>query len=337
MEKVRVAINGFGRIGRSVFREAIERNKDNIEIVALNNPGNLNVYAHLLQYDSVHGMFNHPVDINKGVLSVGKRHFHFFQESEPGAIPWPDLDVDIVIDATGVFKDKNTLGRHLRGTVKKVLLCSPGKDLDNTVVMGINQDTYKPDEHHILSNASCTTNCLAPIAKIIEDNWGIENGFMTTIHSYTSDQRLLDHSHYDFRRARSAGLSIIPTTTGAAKSLGKVIPELNGKLDGYAVRVPTPNVSLVDLTVTVKNETTVNEVNNKMKEASEGFLKGILGFNPVPLVSTDFNGNRHSSIFDSTLTNQIGKNLKVVSWYDNEIGFSNRVLDLASFVGKSLR
>ena len=336
MKKTKIAINGMGRIGRTIIREVISRNIQDLEIVAVNNPGIPDPYVHLLKYDSVHGVFPEDIKLEGDELTVGSRKIKFFAVKDPAEIPWSDYGVEIVIDATGKFKDSESLGKHKRGSVKKVIMCAPGKNLDGTFVMGINHESYSNDSHHIISNASCTTNCLAPVAKVIQDNWGIENGFMTTVHAYTSDQQLLDGSHLDLRRARAAGLSMIPTSTGAAKAVGLVIPELKGKLDGFAVRVPTPNVSMVDLTVTIQKDASIEEVNKAMKEASQGSLKNILAYNDGPLVSTDFNGMRESSAYDSTMTNMIGRNLKVIAWYDNEVGFSNRVIDLASYVAEKL-
>ncbi len=338
MSKFRVAINGMGRIGRTVLREYFNREIQEFDIVAVNNPGNPQEYVHLLKYDSVHGRFQKNVtfDDSSKELTIDGKAIKFFNTKDPSEIPWGTLNVDIVIDATGVFKDKAGLGKHLRDSVKKVIMCAPGKDLDGTFVMGINDNTYDNTTHHIISNASCTTNCLAPVAKVLNDTFGIQSGFMTTVHAYTSDQQLLDGSHSDPRRARAASLSMIPTTTGAAKSVGVVIPELKGKLDGFAVRVPTPNVSMVDLTVNLSKSATVSEINNAIKEASASSLKGVLGYDEEPLVSIDYTGNRLSSVFDSTMTNVIGNTAKVVAWYDNEAGFSNRVIDLAALVGSKL-
>jgi len=337
MTKIKVGINGMGRIGRTLVREITRRTDLNLEIAAVNNPGPTGSYCHLLKFDSTHGRFDKEVRLAGDQLIVDGHSIKFFGEKDPSEIDWSSLDVDIVFDATGIFKEKATLGKHLGGTVKKVIMCAPGKDLDGTFVVGINHETYQPAEHHIVSNASCTTNCLAPLAKVLNDTWGIVNGFMTTIHAYTSDQQLLDGSHGDLRRSRSAAISMIPTTTGAAKAVGLVIPELQGKLDGYSIRVPTPNVSLVDLTVNLKASVTKEEVNNAMKAASEGNLKGILAYEDQPLVSVDFTSSPFSATFDSALTNIIDGNVvKVVAWYDNEAGFSNRVLDLAAFMGQKL-
>lgn len=337
MKKIKVGINGLGRIGRTVLREYFNRNLSDIEIIAVNNPGKIKNFAHLLKYDSVHGTFQKSIEVASNGLVVDGKKINFFHETDPEKIQWNELNVDIVIDATGVFRDHKSLSKHLGGSVKKVILCSPGQDLDATFVMGINSGQYLNEKHHIVSNASCTTNCLAPVAKILHDNWSIENGFMTTIHSYTADQRLLDADHEkDPRRARAAAISMIPTSTGAAKALGMVIPELNNKLDGYAIRVPTPNVSILDFTVNLKKAASIEEINKSMKEASDSNLKDILGYSSEYLVGCDFTGNRCSSIFDSTLTYVIDKTVKVVAWYDNESGFSNRVLDLTSFIGSKL-
>jgi glyceraldehyde 3-phosphate dehydrogenase len=340
MKKIKIGINGVGRIGRTIMREYISRLAEgenlNVELVAVNNPGSHEIYAHLLKYDSVHGTLPYEVSLNGSTLTMHNQKIEFYAEKDPKAIKWGEHEIDIVIDATGIFKDKPGLSQHMHGSVKKVIMCAPGKDLDGTFVLGINNQQYDNAKHHVISNASCTTNCLAPVAKVLEEKFGIENGFMTTVHAYTSDQSLLDNSHSDFRRARAAGMSMVPTSTGAAKALGEVLPSLKGKLDGYAVRVPTPDVSMVDLTVNLKTAASKEQVNQAMKEASQTYLKGILGYTDLELVSMDFTGRRESSIFDSKLTNVIGKNLKIVSWYDNEVGFSNRVIDLASMVASKL-
>ncbi len=340
MKKFNVAVNGVGRIGRTILREFFQRKSEgmdfNYEIKAINNPGNPDPYVHLLKYDSVHGPAKYPISLEGNNLNMNGNLVKFYGEKDPGAIPWEESNIDIVIDATGIFKDKAMLGKHLRGNVKKVIMCAPGKDLDGTFVIGINDSTYEPANHHIFSNASCTTNCLAPVAKVLHETFGIENGFMTTIHSYTSDQNLLDNSHSDLRRARAASLSMIPTTTGAAKAVGIVFPELKGKLDGFAIRVPTPNVSLVDLTVVVKKNATVESVNAAIKKAADGPMKGILAYTDEPLVSQDFMGRRESSIFDMEMTNVIGNTVKIVTWYDNEAGYSNRMVDLTNFVAGKL-
>lgn len=340
MKNVKVGINGMGRIGRTILRELVKRQHKgidlNIEVVAVNNPGNPAPYVHLLRYDSLHGKLPVEATIDGDTMTVGGKKIKFFAIKSPAEIPWDSLGVEVVIDATGIFKDKPGLSQHIRGSVKKAIMCAPGKDLDGTFVMGINHDKYDSSKHHIISNASCTTNCLAPIVKVLNDTFGIENGFMTTVHAYTSDQNILDNSHSDMRRARAAAVSMIPTSTGAAKALGEVIPEMTGKLDGYAVRVPTPDVSMVDLTVNLTKPADKKAINAAMKEASLGYLKGVLGYTEEELVSVDFMGAPESSYFDSKLTNVIGKTAKVVSWYDNEVGFSNRVIDLANFVGQKL-
>ncbi len=333
MTKIKVGINGMGRIGRTVLREFFNRNESEFEIVAVNNPGKAEQYVHLLKYDSVHGKFNGDVHLEGENLSINGKTIKFFSQRDPSEIPWSTLGVQIVIDSTGVFKDKEGLSKHMNGTVKKVIMCAPGKGLDATFVMGVNHNIYDASKHHIVSNASCTTNCLAPIVKVLNEKFGIETGFMTTVHSYTSDQMLLDGSHSDPRRARAAAMSIIPTTTGAAKTVGEIIPELKGKLDGYSFRVPTPNVSLTDFVATLKKPASASEINAALKEASETSLKGILRYETEELVSVDFMGMRHSSCLDASLTNVIGNTVKVVSWYDNEAGFSNRVLDLVKFMG----
>tara|TARA_R110002072_G_scaffold1989_3_gene16511 strand:+ start:76089 stop:77105 length:1017 start_codon:yes stop_codon:yes gene_type:complete len=338
MSNLRVAINGMGRIGRTIIREIVNRNISGLEVVAVNNPGDPDPYIHLLKYDSVHGTFSADVNHEKGAdtFSINDKQIKFYGIKDPSEIPWSDQKVDIVIDATGRFKDMEGLGKHKRGTVKKVIMCAPGKDLDGTFVVGINHEQYNNDTHHIVSNASCTTNCLSPVAKVLNDKFGIENGFMTTIHAYTSDQQLLDGSHSDLRRARAAALSMIPTTTGAAKAVGLVIPELEGKLDGFAIRVPTPNVSMVDLNVNLKNKASIKEVNSALTEAANSSLKGILKVECLPLVSQDYQGMRESSCVDLELTNVIDGMVKVVAWYDNEAGFSNRVIDLATHMGSKL-
>jgi glyceraldehyde 3-phosphate dehydrogenase len=342
MKNVKVGINGVGRIGRTILRayfNKIAQGLDtNIEIVAINNPGEAKPYIHLIKHDSLHGKlkgdFNFD-EVTREISYLGRK-IKFYDKKNPEEIDWSAHATQVVIDATGVFKDKEKLGLHMRGTVKKVIMCAPGKDLDGTFVMGINHEKYDSNNHHIISNASCTTNCLAPVVKVLHENFGIVNGLMTTVHAYTSDQNLLDNSHSDLRRARAAAMSMIPTSTGAAKALGEVIPEMLGKLDGYAVRVPTPDVSMVDLTVNLEKKASKGEINEAMKKASEGSLKGILGYTTEELVSIDFMGSTESSYFDSKLTNVIGNTAKIVSWYDNEVGFSNRVIDLANFIGKKL-
>lgn len=342
MKTIKIGINGVGRIGRTILRayfEQLSKNSNlNLEIAAINNPGLADPYIHLIKYDSLHGKLGNDFTFNPATSEISHlgRKIKFFSEKNPEEIDWSSLGVQVVVDCTGIFKDKAKLGLHMRGTVKKVIMCAPGKDLDGTFVMGINHEKYDSKNHHIISNASCTTNCLAPIVKVLHENFGIVNGFMTTVHAYTSDQNLLDNAHSDLRRARAAALSMIPTSTGAAKALGEVIPEMHGKLDGYAVRVPTPDVSMVDLTVNLEKKATKEEINAVMKKAAEGNLKGILGYTEEELVSMDFMGATESSFLDSKLTNVIGNSAKVVSWYDNEVGFSNRVLDLANFIGQKL-
>jgi glyceraldehyde-3-phosphate dehydrogenase type I len=342
MKTVKIGVNGVGRIGRTVLRAYFDRlaaDKNlNIEIVAINNPGDSKPYIHLLKHDSLHGKLKGDFGFNAEAseISYNGRKIKFFGTKNPEEIDWSAYGTQVVIDATGIFKDKSKLGMHMRGTVKKVIMCAPGKDLDGTFVMGINNEKYDTTKHHIISNASCTTNCLAPVVKVLHENFGIVNGLMTTIHSYTSDQNLLDNAHDDLRRARAAALSMIPTSTGAAKALGEVIPEMIGKLDGYAVRVPTPDVSMVDLTVVLEKKATKQEINDAMKKASQTNLNGILGYTEEELVSQDYMGNPDSSILDAKLTNVIGNTAKIVSWYDNEVGFSNRVIDLANFIGQKL-
>jgi glyceraldehyde 3-phosphate dehydrogenase len=336
MKTVKIGINGMGRIGRTILRAYLNKNDANIEIAAVNNPGDLSAYAHLLQYDSLHGKVKDKITLEGDTLTIGSKKIKFYNTKSPTEIPWGDHGIEVVIDATGVFKDKAGLGQHLKGSVKKVIMCAPGKDLDGTFVMGINNDKYDNAKHHIISNASCTTNCLSPVVKVLHENFGIENGFMTTVHAYTSDQNLLDNSHSDLRRARAAAMSMIPTSTGAAKALGEVIPEMAGKLDGYAVRVPTPDVSMVDLTVNLTKAASKAEINAAMKKAAETHLKGILGYTEEELVSIDYMGRTESSNFDAKLTNVIGKTAKIVSWYDNEVGFSNRVIDLAKYIGEKI-
>lgn len=333
MTKIKVGINGMGRIGRTVLREFFNRNESEFEIVAVNNPGKPEQYVHLLKYDSVHGPFQGDVKLDGDNLTINGKALKFYTQRDPSEIPWSTLGVQVVIDSTGVFKDKEGLGKHMNGTVKKVIMCAPGKGLDATFVMGVNHNIYDASKHHVISNASCTTNCLAPIVKVLNEKFGIETGFMTTVHSYTSDQMLLDGSHSDPRRARAAAMSIVPTTTGAAKTVGEIIPELKGKLDGYSFRVPTPNVSLTDFVATLKKPASKEEINAVLKEASETTLKGILRYETEELVSVDYMGMRHSSCLDAALTNVIGNTVKVVSWYDNEAGFSNRVLDLVKYIG----
>ncbi|MGE4580561.1 MAG: type I glyceraldehyde-3-phosphate dehydrogenase [Desulfuromonadales bacterium] len=327
----KVAINGFGRIGRNVFRAAL--NSTDIDIQAINDLTDAETLAHLLKYDSVHGIFQAEVSSDGENIVVNGKTIRVYKETDPAALPWKQLGIDIVIESTGHFTDRDKAKKHLQAGAKKVVISAPGKDADITVCMGVNEGNYQPDRHEIVSNASCTTNCLAPVAKILNEQFGIVKGLMTTVHSYTNDQKILDLPHKDLRRARAAAVSMIPTTTGAAKAVALVLPELKGKLDGMAVRVPTPNVSLIDLVVETEKNTTIEEVNNAMKTAAEGAMRGILQYCDLPLVSRDFNGNPASSIVDALSTAVIGSNMvKVLSWYDNEWGYSNRIFDLVSYI-----
>lgn len=335
--KVKVAVNGFGRIGRMVFRKAILDN--NIELVAINASYPAETLAHLIKYDSIHGQFTGDITVeNDSTLSVNGRKVHLISERDPKKLPWKELNVDIVVEATGKFKSKETASYHIEAGAKKVVITAPGKNEDVTIVMGVNEKVYDHHSHHVISNASCTTNCLAPVARVIDDKFGIESGLMTTIHSYTNDQKNIDNPHKDLRRARACGQSIIPTTTGAAKALSLVLPQLTGKMNGLSLRVPTPNVSLVDLVATVEKEVTVEEVNLALEEAANSYLHGILGFTVEPLVSIDFNGNENSSIIDGLSTMVIGKKqIKVLAWYDNEWGYSCRVVDLVNHVANEIK
>lgn len=332
---IKLGINGFGRIGRMVFRAALSRPE--VEVVAINDLSDTPTLAHLLKFDSVHGRLDATVETQDGAIVVGDREIRITSFKDPGHIPWKDAGVDIVLECTGIFRDREGAGSHLKAGAKKVLISAPAVEPDITIVMGVNHDSYDPEKHDIISNASCTTNCLAPVAKVLLENFGIVSGMMTTVHAYTGDQRLVDLPHKDLRRARSAALSMIPTTTGAAKAVSLVLPELAGKLNGLSVRVPTPNVSLVDLVVQVEKENVTREdVNTALKKASEQELSGILQYGDLPLVSIDYNGCPSSSIVDVACTDVIGNLVKVYSWYDNEAGYSNRLVDLAAMVGKSL-
>jgi glyceraldehyde 3-phosphate dehydrogenase len=332
---VKVGINGFGRIGRLVFRAAMKH--PDVEVVAINDLTDAATMAHLLKYDSVHGQLEPEVKAQDNSIVVGDKAIAYSAVKDPAQLPWQDLGVDIALECTGLFRDRENASKHLAAGARKVIISAPAKDPDNTIVMGVNHTTYDPKQHHILSNASCTTNCLSPVAKVLMDHFGIRSGLMTTIHAYTGDQRLLDFPHKDLRRARSAALSMIPTTTGAAKAVSLVLPELEGKLNGLAIRVPTPNVSIVDIVVNVeKTGVTVTDVNDALKTASEGELNGFLGFCELPLVSTDFNGSTLSSIVDSGTTYVVDQMVKVLSWYDNESGYSHRMIDLAALVGSTL-
>jgi glyceraldehyde 3-phosphate dehydrogenase len=329
----KVAINGFGRIGRNVFRAAVEQG--DLDFVAINDLTDPATLAHLLKYDSVHGIFRADVSADDEHLIVNGKRIRVFKEKDPAALPWKNLGAQLVIESTGHFTEREKAEKHLQAGAAKVIISAPGKGVDLTICMGVNETSYDPAAHHIVSNASCTTNCLAPVAKVLMENFGIVKGLMTTIHSYTNDQQILDLPHKDLRRARAAAVSMIPTTTGAAKAVSLVLPELKGKLDGMAVRVPTPNVSVVDLVVETERQTSAEEVNAAFKKAAEGPLKGILEFCEQPLVSRDFNGNPASSIVDAEITSVIGGNMvKVLSWYDNEWGYSNRLLDLTRYMAR---
>lgn len=328
---IRVGINGFGRIGRNVLRAGLGRNE--LEFVAVNDLTDAKTLAHLLKYDSVHGTFRANLEGKKDAILIDGKEIKVFALRDPGQLPWKDLGVDVVLESTGKFTDREGGSKHLEAGAKKVVVSAPAKNPDVSIVLGVNEKDYDASKHHILSMGSCTTNCLAPIAKILVEEFGVVYGLMTTIHAYTNDQVILDFPHKDLRRARAAGMSMIPTTTGAATALSLVIPELKGKMDGMAIRVPTPNVSVVDLVVELKKETTTEELNRVLKSYADGRLKGILSFCEEPLVSIDFNGNPHSSIVDGTSTKVIGGKLaKILSWYDNEWGFSNRMVELFLFL-----
>jgi glyceraldehyde 3-phosphate dehydrogenase len=329
---IKVGINGFGRIGRNVFRAGLKDKE--IDFIAVNDITDAKTLAHLLKYDSVHGKLP-EVKLEDDTILVGERRLKVLGERDPSNLPWKDLEVEVVIESTGIFRDRKGASKHLTAGAKKVVISAPAKGEDITIVMGVNEDKYIPEGHHIISNASCTTNCLAPVAKVLNDIFGIEKGVMTTIHSYTADQNLMDLPHKDLRRARAAALSMIPTTTGAAQATSLVIPELKGKLTGMAFRVPTPNVSVVDLAVVLRKKTSPEEINQSFKEASQGSLKGILDYTEEPLVSKDFNGNSYSSIIDGLSTLVIDGNLaKIIAWYDNEWAYSCRIIDLIKYICK---
>jgi glyceraldehyde 3-phosphate dehydrogenase len=332
---VRVGINGFGRIGRNFFRAAVAAGAD-IEVVAANDLGDLKTMAHLLKYDSILGRYPEEVAESSDGISIGSHNIKILAERDPAQLPWGDLGVDVVVESTGFFTDASKARAHIDGGAKKVIISAPAKNEDLTVVLGVNDGDYDPARHDIISNASCTTNCLAPMAKAIDDEFGIVKGLMTTIHAYTQDQNLQDGPHKDLRRARAAAVNIVPTSTGAAKAIGLVLPQLKGKLDGYALRVPVPTGSATDLTVEVGRETSAEEVNAAVQSASEGSLKGYLKYSEDPLVSSDIVTDPSSCIFDSGLTKVLGNQVKVVGWYDNEWGYSNRLVDLVTLVGKSL-
>lgn len=328
---VKVGINGFGRIGRLVLRAAMGKN--DIEVAAINDLTDAATNAHLLKYDSVHGIMDADVTSGDGVINVNGKEIKVLSERDPAKLPWRGLGVDIVIESTGLFRDREKASAHLDGGAKKIIISAPAKNEDITIVLGVNEEKYDAANHHIISNASCTTNCLAPVAKVLDEQFGIVKGLMTTVHAYTNDQRILDQAHKDLRRARAAGESIIPTTTGAAKAVALVLPQLKGKLNGFAMRVPVANVSVVDLVVELAKNATVEEINGALKAAAEGNLKGILQYTEEPLVSKDFNGNPHSSIVDGLSTMVIGDNMaKVVAWYDNEWAYSVRLVELAQYI-----
>jgi glyceraldehyde 3-phosphate dehydrogenase len=332
---VKIGINGFGRIGRCVLRLAVDR--PDMEFIAVNDITDAKTLAHLLKYDSVHGNFTGQVEVKDDSMVVNGKSIKVIAKTNPNELPWKDMGVQVVIESTGRFTDKAGASKHLEAGARKVIISAPAKNEDITIVMGVNDRNYDPAKHHIISNASCTTNCLAPVAKVLLENFGIKKGLMTTIHSYTNDQKILDLPHKDLRRARAAALSMIPTTTGAARAISLVLPSLKGKLDGLAIRVPTPNVSLVDLVAELEKETTLEAVNGALKKASETDLKGYLKFSEEELVSCDFNNSLFSSIVDGPLTSLIGGNLvKVLAWYDNEMGYSARIIDLIKLIGKNL-
>lgn len=332
---IKVGINGFGRIGRNIMRAAFGKANGTIDFVAVNDITSPETLAYLLKHDSVLGNLDADVTVKDGGIRVGGKSFAVLSERNPAALPWQDLGVDIVVESTGLFTKRENAAKHLDAGAKKVVITAPAKGPDLTVVLGVNDDTYDPSRHQIISNASCTTNCLAPIAQVLHDQFGLRRGWMTTVHSYTSDQRLLDLPHNDLRRGRAAGVSLIPTTTGAAVAVGEVLPELRGKLDGIAIRVPTPNVSVVDLVAEVERTATADEVNTAFQAAASGRLKGILSVSTKPLVSIDFRGNSHSSIVDATYTKMMeGDFVKVLSWYDNEWGYSSRCVDLIHLLAK---
>ena len=334
----RVAINGFGRIGRNALRAYLENPQKDVEIVAINDPlQDTATSAHLLKYDSVLGQLPYDVSHTDQELVVDGKKYHFSKEKDPSTCPWGQLKIDVVLECSGVFTEADKAKGHIQAGAKKVIISAPAKGEDITIVLGVNDKNYSPEKHHIISNASCTTNCLAPVAKVIDEEFGIEMGLMTTIHSYTLDQRLLDTSHKDMRRARAAGMSLIPSSTGAAKAIGLVLPQLKGKLNGFAMRVPTPNVSVVDLTVATKKECSVESVNAALKRAAGGPLKQYLGFCETELVSIDFQGNKLSSIVDAELTMAVeNKMVKILAWYDNEWGYSNRLVELCALVASKL-
>lgn len=334
---IRVAINGFGRIGRNVLRASLGHSQygKKFEIVAVNDLGNAEILAHLLKYDSIYGKFDGDIEVKDDGIQINGKSIKFFSQVNPSKLPWKDIDIDVAVESTGIFCTREGASQHLEAGAKKVIISAPAKDPDITVVLGVNEHLYDANEHNIISNASCTTNSLAPPVKVLNDTFGIEQGFMTTIHSYTGDQRILDFPHKDLRRARAAAVSIIPTTTGAAKAVTLVIPELKGRMDGMAVRVPTPDGSLTDFTCILKKDVTRDEVNNALRNAAEGWLKGIMQYTEEPLVSVDIVGNPHSAIIDGLSTKVNGERgnlLKILSWYDNEWGYSCRIVDLINYI-----
>ncbi|ERI11075.1 glyceraldehyde-3-phosphate dehydrogenase, type I [Aneurinibacillus aneurinilyticus ATCC 12856] len=329
----KIAINGFGRIGRNVVRVALQDPK--VEVVGINDLTDAATLAHLFKYDSVHGTYHEDVRVEEDAIVVGDRRIKVSAERDPANLPWKEWGVDVVVESTGRFTKREDAAKHLEAGAKKVIISAPAKNEDITIVLGVNEDKYDPANHHVISNASCTTNCLAPFAKVLQEKFGIRRGLMTTVHAYTNDQQILDLPHKDLRRARAAGMSIIPTSTGAARAVALVLPELKGKLNGFAMRVPTPNVSVVDLVAELDKNASAEEINEALKHAAENELKGILGYSEEPLVSRDYNGDPHSSTIDALSTMVIeGNMVKVVSWYDNEWGYSNRVVDLIDYVAK---
>ncbi|MDU4862867.1 MAG: type I glyceraldehyde-3-phosphate dehydrogenase [Terrisporobacter othiniensis] len=337
--KIKVGINGFGRIGRNVLRIVEEMPKDSYEIVAINARAEADTLAHLFKYDSCYGIFKGDVEVkDEETIAINNNDIKILRYGDPSQIPWKELGVDLVIESTGKFVKREDCMKHIEAGAKKVIISAPGKNEDKTIVMGVNENEYDENIHNIISNASCTTNCLAPFAKVLDQEFGIEEGLMTTIHAYTNDQRILDKTHKDLRRARAAGESMIPTTTGAAKAVAKVLPQLDGKLNGFAVRVPTPTVSLVDLVCILKKDATVEEINAAFKKASENEMNGILGYSEEPLVSIDYRGDARSSIIDGLSTMAMGSRMfKVVSWYDNEWGYSSRTVDLVDFIATKMK
>ncbi len=334
---VKVAINGFGRIGRNILRASLQRPREDIEFVAINDLTDADTLAHLLQYDSVHGRLTEAVEVIDGDLAIGGKRVRVLSERDPAELPWGELGVDIVIESTGFFRTREAAGKHLSAGARKVIISAPGVEPDFTVVLGVNETDYDPDHHHVVSNASCTTNCVAPAVKVLSETFGWNHGLLTTVHAYTNGQNLLDLAHKDLRRARAAGVSIIPTTTGAAKAVGLVLPEVRGKLDGMSMRVPTPDVSLVDLVASLPTDVTAEEVNEALRDAADSSLQGILAYTDKPLVSVDFTGHPASSIVDGQSTSVLGGTLvKVICWYDNEWGYSNRCTDLAVYMGERL-